>query len=95
MKNILLVEDERIIAEYNSLILHKYGYSITCEFNDKNAIEITLSDNDISLILMYIDLGKGINGIEAAEIISKERMIPIVFFNIPKGSLAGTVFLRT
>ncbi len=81
MKKFLLVEDERIIAEYNSLVLHKYGYSVTCAFNGENAVEIALSDNDISLVLMDIDLGKGINGIRVAEIISTERLIPILFLS--------------
>ncbi len=81
MKKLLLVEDEAIIAENTSSILLKYGYRVTHTFNGDNAVEIALSDNDVSLILMDIDLGKGINGIEAAEIISKKRMIPIVFLS--------------
>lgn len=44
-------------------------------------MRVALSDNDISLILMDIDLGKGINGIQAAEIISKEQLIPILFLS--------------
>ncbi|HPI90589.1 MAG TPA: response regulator [Spirochaetota bacterium] len=79
--NILLVEDERIIAEYNSLVLQKHGYSVQCAFTGEDAVRIALSNNYISLILMDINLGEGINGIQAAEIISEERLIPILFLS--------------
>jgi len=63
--NILLVEDERIIAEYNSLVLQKHGYSVLCAFTGEDAVHIALSNNYISLILMDINLGKGITGLQA------------------------------
>lgn len=79
--NILLVEDERIIAEYNSLVLQKHGYSVLCAFTGEDAVRIALSNNYISLILMDINLGKGITGLQAAEIISENKLVPILFLS--------------
>ncbi len=81
MKKILIVEDERITAMYNAYLLKKYGYKSICVHTGEDAIRIALSDNDISLILMDIDLGKGINGIHAAEKIYTERLLPIIFLS--------------
>ncbi|MCF7949112.1 MAG: PAS domain S-box protein [Spirochaetia bacterium] len=78
-KKILLVEDEAILAMSEAKILEKNGYEVVIAHNGERAIRAVDSDPEISLILMDIDLGKGIDGTEAAQKILKKQELPIVF----------------
>ena len=78
-KIILLVEDEAILAMSEKIALEKYGYSIIIANSGEEAIEIVKNNPDINLILMDIDLGKGIDGTETAARILKDHDIPVVF----------------
>lgn len=80
-KNILLVEDESIIALSEKMDLEKVGYKVILTYNGNDAIETIKTNPDIDLILIDIDLGKGINGIKTAEIIQKKWKIPILFLS--------------
>jgi len=80
-KKILLVEDEALIAMNEAQMLKKHGYEVITVYNGEKAIEVVGSDPDISLILMDIDLGKGIDGTEAAEKILEKQDIPVVFLS--------------
>ena len=75
-KKILLVEDEALIAMSEAQMLKKHGYEVVTVYNGENAIEAVDSDPEISLILMDIDLGNGMDGTEAAEQILKKKDIP-------------------
>ncbi len=76
---ILLVEDEAITAMAGKAKLEKYGYDVVIANSGREAIELFQEYKDIDLILMDIDLGKGIDGTEAAETILNIKDIPIVF----------------
>jgi len=78
-KTILLVEDEFLIAMSEKMELEKYGYAVKTATNGECAIDFVETSTDIDLILMDINLGDGIDGTEAAEIILKKHEIPIVF----------------
>ncbi|MFP4618553.1 MAG: response regulator [Spirochaetaceae bacterium] len=78
-RRILLVEDEALIALNESRQLQKHGFEVEVAYSGEKAIEVISSKPDISLILMDIDLGDGIDGTEAAQIILKSRDLPIVF----------------
>ncbi|MFP4484208.1 MAG: PAS domain S-box protein [Spirochaetaceae bacterium] len=78
-KKILLVEDEALIAMSEAQMLKKHGYEVVTTHNGEKAIEAIATDPDISLILMDIDLGKGMDGTEAAEEILTRHDVPIVF----------------
>lgn len=80
-KKILLVEDDVIIALSESEILKDSGYEIINAYNGQEAIDKVKKDGKIDLILMDIDLGKGINGTETAKIILKENELPVVFLS--------------
>jgi len=80
-KNLLLVEDEVIIAMSEKAELEKYGYTVVIAHSGEEAVELFNEDSDIDLILMDINLGKGIDGTEAASRILKEHDIPIVFLS--------------
>ncbi|MDT3695450.1 MAG: PAS domain S-box protein [Ignavibacterium sp.] len=79
-KTILLVEDEPTIAMTEANTLKKHGYEVIIAYKGEEAVVIASENKEIDLILMDIDLGKGIDGIEAAQIILQSREIPVVFF---------------
>lgn len=80
-KKILLVDDEALIALVNKRSLEKYGYEITVAYTGEQAVEACEETGTIDLVLMDIDLGKGIDGPEAAAHILAHHNIPIVFFS--------------
>jgi PAS domain S-box-containing protein len=80
-KTILLVEDEAITSIVTSKTLKKFGYNVVTAETGEMAIETAKSNNNINLILMDIDLGKGIDGTEAAAIILKDHDIPVLFLS--------------
>ncbi|MCU0845548.1 MAG: PAS domain S-box protein [Spirochaetes bacterium] len=81
MKVILLVEDEVIIAEDEARTIKRFGYDVVTANNGETAIRLTISNPGIDLVLMDIDLGRGISGPEAAQRILAVRNIPIVFLS--------------
>ncbi|MGD9938891.1 MAG: PAS domain S-box protein [Clostridia bacterium] len=80
-KRLLLVEDEAIIALGEKKQLERYGYAVITATSGQKAVEICKADGDIDLILMDIDLGRGMDGTEAARLILQDRDIPIVFLS--------------
>ncbi|OHD19870.1 MAG: hypothetical protein A2Y38_26705 [Spirochaetes bacterium GWB1_59_5] len=80
-KTILLVEDEAIIATAEKMSLEMYGYSVVLASNGEKAVEVLGTYPEIDLILMDINLGNGIDGTEAAEIILKDYDVPILFLS--------------
>ncbi|MCX7820294.1 MAG: PAS domain S-box protein [Brevinematales bacterium] len=81
-KNILLVEDEAITALNEKQELENIGYNVTHVFNADEAIKLVLNQNsNFDIILMDIDLGGGLDGTQAAELILKNRDIPIIFLS--------------
>ena len=76
---ILLVEDEAIIALSEKKTLEKYGYRVIIANSGEEAVETATQDTAIDLVLMDIDLGRGVDGTEAAQRILQERSLPIVF----------------
>ena len=61
--------------------LINYGYNVIPEFSGEEAIDTINANSDIELILMDIDLGDGMNGIETAKSILSSHNIPIVFLS--------------
>lgn len=80
-KKILLVEDEALIALSESQILQKHGFAVDTVHSGERAIERVEADLDIALILMDIDLGRGIDGTAAAQRILAGHDLPIVFLS--------------
>ncbi|TAL33148.1 MAG: PAS domain S-box protein [Spirochaetes bacterium] len=79
---ILLVEDEPVIALAQAQELEREGYDVMCAARGEEAIEL-VRDNPgrIDLILMDIDLGKGLDGTQVARAILKDHDIPVVFLS--------------
>jgi PAS domain S-box-containing protein len=81
-RNILLVEDEIIIALSEARQLEQAGYRVVSAPSGEKAIEIVNTNPGfIDLILMDIDLGTGLDGTEAARQILLKQDIPVVFLS--------------
>jgi len=80
-KLLLLVEDEALIALSKKKDLETYGYKVLIANSGEKAVSTAKENNNIDLILLDIDLGRGIDGTIAAELILKERELPIVFLS--------------
>ncbi len=61
--------------------LEKIGYRVVLADTAEKAVEVFSRDDSIDLVLMDIDLGPGMDGTKAAEIILKRREIPILFLS--------------
>ncbi|MGH8119070.1 MAG: response regulator, partial [Gammaproteobacteria bacterium] len=73
---ILIVEDDQTTASVLQLYLGNMGYDIVnVAANGRDAIEMT-RNHQPDLVLMDIYLGKGLNGIDAAEIINRHYHTP-------------------
>ena len=81
MQTILLVEDEAIIALNKKITLEKYGFSVLTAGSGEKAIEMVDTNEDINLILMDIDLGRSMDGTEAASQILKKHDVPLIFIS--------------
>lgn len=82
MKNILLVEDEYLIAQAEKLGLQAEGYSVTHVGRGEDAVSAALApDADFDIVLMDVNLGAGIDGPEAARRILAERDLPVIFLS--------------
>jgi PAS domain S-box-containing protein len=92
-KTVLLVEDEAIIALNEAKQLKDYGYSVIHVSTGEKAIELVESDpGSIGIILMDIDLGRGMDGTEAARRILERFDIPVLFLSshVERGIVAKT-----
>ncbi|MGE5313104.1 MAG: response regulator [Acidobacteriota bacterium] len=79
---LLLVEDHPIVAVLEQRQLARLGFEVTHVSTGEAAIEAVASmAEDLSLILMDIDLGPSMDGIEAARIIGALYDIPIIFLS--------------
>ena len=78
-KTILLVEDEAFLALSEMLTLREYGYKVIPVFSGEKAIETVEKYPKIDLVLMDINLGKGMDGILASKLILEKHSLPIIF----------------
>lgn len=78
-KVILLVEDESLIALHEMKLVQGFGYEVVMVNSGEKAITTIQQNERINLVLMDIDLGKGLDGKNTSLEILKIRDIPIVF----------------
>ncbi|WP_243270014.1 response regulator [Thermanaerosceptrum fracticalcis] len=81
VKRILIVDDNKFDAAVTSDILKKHGYDTKIVRSGEEALEKMNSYQELyyDLILMDIELGKGMDGMEAAAEIQQCCGIPVVF----------------
>ena len=80
-KNLLLVEDEAVIAMMEKRQLQKYGYNVITVLTGEKAIQSIDEGQLVDLILMDINLGTGMDGTETASMILRTRDIPVIFLS--------------
>ncbi len=80
-KTLLLVESDLLIALAKQKELENYGYNVITANTGEKAVALSKENDNIDLYLMDIDLGRGIDGTEAAELILRDRDIPVVFIS--------------
>jgi len=81
-KTILLVEDEAILAFIKKKQLEKEGYSVLSVLSGEKALDLFGPGKPgIDLVLMDIDLGSGIDGIEAGRRILELADVPLLFLS--------------
>lgn len=78
---ILLVEDQEIIALDTAMQLEAHGYRVIHARDASGARTAALGTEAISVILMDIELGRGVDGIKVAQEILAEREIPVIFLS--------------
>lgn len=76
---ILVVEDEAIVACHFQQRLTRMGYTVTGLAYDSEQAVQKASETNPELILMDINLGHGLNGIETAMLIRKQQDLPIIY----------------
>jgi CheY-like chemotaxis protein len=101
---ILVVEDERIVADDIKMSLQRLGYVVSGMASSGEEAVKKAESMQPDLVLMDIVLEKKMSGIEAASIISSRFNIPIrVLKNSPGGklksyarrnSISGTLFTQ-
>lgn len=79
VKNILIVEDETVIALSLRILLMKAGYVINGIFARGEQAVISACENKPDLVLMDIRLAGDMDGIETAKQIAEQTHSPILF----------------
>ncbi len=78
-KQILIVEDEWIVAQDIKMSLQKLGYTVSGVVSSGEEAISKVEENNVDLVLMDITLRGEMNGIEAAAIIRSRFDIPFVY----------------
>ncbi len=79
MKNVLIVEDEFLLAMLNQQIVENMGFSVTDSLaRGEDAVEAA-KENNIDLIIMDIFLAGEIDGISAMEEIRRFSNVPVIY----------------
>jgi PAS domain S-box-containing protein len=80
-RTILLVEDEVQISVGEKRVLEGFGYRVLTAHSGLEAVQTFEVEDEIDLVLMDMDLGKGMDGSEAARRIQEKRAVPLVFLS--------------
>lgn len=78
---IAIVEDELMVAWALESSAEDMGYSVTGIFADADAVLESLLTRPVELVLMDINLGAGMDGVETARCIRAAYGIPIIFIS--------------
>jgi diguanylate cyclase (GGDEF)-like protein/PAS domain S-box-containing protein len=78
-KKVLIVEDSKFNAQITADILSKYGYKTEIASTGEEFVEKINDNQSYDLIIMDIELGGTIDGIDAAQIAQQHKDIPVLF----------------
>jgi DNA-binding LytR/AlgR family response regulator len=95
MKNILIVEDELLIAEDIKTTVEELGHNvIAIVVRAGKAIEI-LNTQKVDLILLDITIKGDLNGIDLAEIVNQQFKIPFIYLTSHASSKTVNQAIKT
>ena len=80
-RRIAIVEDELMVAWALESSVEDMGYSVTGIFADADAVLESLLTRPVELVLMDINLGAGMDGVDTARRIRAAYGIPIIFIS--------------
>ncbi|MDI6604008.1 MAG: PAS domain S-box protein [Thermoanaerobacteraceae bacterium] len=78
-KKVLIVEDSKFNAQITADILSKYRYKTEIASTGEEIVEKINNNQSYDLIIMDIELGGTIDGIDAAQIAQQHKDIPVLF----------------
>jgi CheY-like chemotaxis protein len=78
-KNVLVVEDDTIIQQVLEWRLNSLGYSVCAKASNSEDAITCVRDKKPDAILMDIDLGGLVDGIDTAVAIKKLHKVPVIF----------------
>ncbi len=78
---ILLVEDEAVIAMAQKVELERCEYRVLLAADGEEAVRVLTENPGIDLVLMDVDLGRGMDGIETGRRSLALRDVPVVFLS--------------
>ena len=78
-KLVLIVEDDEATAITEKNTLEKNGFSVIIFRTGEEAVAEVIINRDIDIIIMDLELGNGMDGVKASELILQRRELPIVF----------------
>lgn len=76
---VLFVEDEAIIALVAVRTMRARGYSVDHAREAEEALEL-FARNDYALVVTDIELGSGMDGVEAAKRMLRGKAVPLLFY---------------
>ncbi len=85
-KRILVIEDERIVARDLSNLLKRLGYAPLGPAASGREAILLAEQTQPDLILMDVGLSGGMDGVEAAHEIVRNRTVPIVYLTAYPGT---------
>lgn len=77
--NILVVEDDFIIAAHISTLLTETGYAVAETLSKGESVVAFLDNNLVDVILMDINLAGDLDGVETARLVMKKHTVPVIF----------------
>ncbi len=80
-RTVLLVEDQAVIAMEEAAFLESCGLRVVKAFSGEGAVQAVAEHPEIDLVLMDIDLGAGMDGTDAAEMILAGYDLPLIFLS--------------
>ena len=90
-KNILIVEDEEVIAMDLKKTISNFGYNVLSTVSSGEEALNFMADNKPNLVIMDILLAGDLNGIETGVIMSERFEVPIIYIT----AYAKEILLRS
>jgi DNA-binding NarL/FixJ family response regulator len=79
LPQILIVEDDLIIAAHISTVIKTHGYNVVESLTKGESVLDFIKHNSVDVLLMDIQLGGDLDGIETAELVQETHRTPIIF----------------